>query len=262
MWVDVNGVRHFVEVRGESHESVILIHGLGGTSNIWYPLIRSLSRSYQTVSYDLRGSGRSGVGEGAYSIEGWADDLTALMDTLGIHTAHFVAHSMGTVIAQALAVRHPARCKSLTLLGPIIEFPPAGKEGLVARAAKVREGGMEAVVDTILESALSLATRGARPEIAAGVREILLGQPAEGYARSCEAIAGWNALDARQVRCPALMIAGSEDNTSPLQVTKTLSTLLSRATVRVIHQCGHWMSLEYPGLVERYVLEFLTGLKD
>lgn len=257
MKTDVNGVSHSYEVRGNGSEAILFIHGLGGTRNFWYPQIQTLARTFTVISYDLRGSGRSGLSDEAYSMAGWVDDAIALLDELRVEQVHIVAHSMGTVIAQYFAVHHPHRTRSLTLVGPIVEIGPAGKDGLRNRANTVREQGMDAVADSICEGGLSAATKGAHPEIVALIRDMLMSQPAEGYARSCEALAAASAIDHSQVNVPVLLIAGDEDNTSPYAVSRRLAGAFPNAKAITLPQCGHWLSLEQPGLVTSALHDFL-----
>jgi hypothetical protein len=126
---------------------------------------------------------------GPLSIDGLADDLAALLDALGIESARVVgslawhpggALVRGPVLGQGQRVGS-AGCGS--------SAGPAGQEATRARAAAVREQGMAAVASTIVANATSEATRRDRPEVAAFVRELLMRQDPEGYARSCEALA-------------------------------------------------------------------------
>jgi pimeloyl-ACP methyl ester carboxylesterase len=95
---------------------VLLIQGVGVTGEGWRPEIRMLERSFQTLTFDNRGIGRSISCNGSVTIEAMAEDVRALMDTVGWESAHVVGHSMGGVIAQQLALDDPKRVRSLSLL--------------------------------------------------------------------------------------------------------------------------------------------------
>ena len=120
----VNGKELAVEVVGVGAWTV-LVHGLGGTSNVWLPQVRVLRDRFTCVVLDLEGSGRSPA-TGTLTMAGFGDDLVGLMDSLGIDWAHLVGHSMGTMICQHVAASRPDRVASLALLGPILE-PPEGR---------------------------------------------------------------------------------------------------------------------------------------
>ncbi|WAH39350.1 alpha/beta fold hydrolase [Alicyclobacillus dauci] len=260
MKTELNGVSHYYEVRGNGPEAILFIHGLGGNSNFWYPQAQILARTFTVISYDLRGSGRAELGNEPYGMEVWVDDATALLDQLQIDKVHVVAHSMGTLIAQYFAVSHPDRTLSLTLVGPIIEIGAAGKEGLQARAKTVREQGMEAIADAICDGGLSASTKGSHPEIVALIRDMLMNQPAEGYARSCEALAAARAIEHHQVTVPVLLIAGDEDNTSPYAVARRLNQGFPNAQEITLAQCGHWLSLEKAGQVTSALHDFFCRI--
>ena len=113
--------------------AVVMVHGLGGSSNSFQTLMAALA-GHRVLRPDLPGSGRSGRRPGRPGLSGLA---AAVMDCLragGVGRAHFVGHSMGTLICQDLAVRSPETVASLTLFGPILEPPPAARmAGITAR---------------------------------------------------------------------------------------------------------------------------------
>jgi pimeloyl-ACP methyl ester carboxylesterase len=124
--VQVNGKELAVEVDGQG-PAVLLVHGLGGTSNFYQPQAEVLAQTFQVIRPDLEGSGRSPV-TGPLSIDGLADDLAALLDTLGIESARVVGHSLGTLVVRSLAARYPDKVSALALLGAVRPPAPAGQE--------------------------------------------------------------------------------------------------------------------------------------
>ena len=87
------------ETAGEG-PAVILVHGLGGTSNTFQPLMGALS-GHRVVRPDLPGSGRSPVPHAAPSIESYVEALVGMAKALGVSQAHFVGHSLGTIVIYA-----------------------------------------------------------------------------------------------------------------------------------------------------------------
>jgi len=96
--------------------AVLLIQGVGAIGNTWKPQIDGLADRYTVVAFDNRGIGRSRILDGRLTVEDMAGDALAIMDALGIERFHVAGHSMGGVIAQALALRVPDRVKSLAFL--------------------------------------------------------------------------------------------------------------------------------------------------
>ena len=99
----------------------------------------TFSRSHRCVAVDLRGHGESDAPEQEYTIEGFADDVAAVCDELGVKDAALVGHSMGGAVVLALAVRRPDLTRAVAMLDPAILFP-AESQALLAQLAPVFAG--------------------------------------------------------------------------------------------------------------------------
>jgi pimeloyl-ACP methyl ester carboxylesterase len=242
--------------------AVVCVHGLGGSSNTWTPLMPAMAR-YRVIRIDLPGSGRSQRAEGALSIERYAQTLLAVCDRLDVARAHWVGHSMGTIVCQHIAAAHPKRVASLALFGPLIAPPDAARTAMLARAAKAREGasGMHEIVQTLLQAAISADTRQRLPVTVAFVRESLMRQDGEAYARSCEALAGAQAAAVERITAPVLLVTGDEDGVAPPQAVRAMADKLHNAAskrVVVLPRCGHWTPIERPEECQRELRDFLA----
>ena len=105
--------------------------------------------------------------------------------------------------------------KSLVLAGPVHALPEAGRQGVRERAAKVRAEGMADVAEAVLKGATSGDTKANNPVATAFVRELLMRQDADGYARTCEALAAAKAADLERIGCRVLLVTGDEDAVAP-----------------------------------------------
>ena len=235
--------RMVFETQGNG-DPVVMIHGLGGTANVWGAQAQTLARHFTVIRPDLAGSGRTALDGEAISIEQFVQDVVALMDHLGVQSAHLVAHSMGTIVCQHLAAWHPERVRSLALFGPIAEPSAPAREAIRARAQKCRAEGMLPVADAVVQGGTSADTKANRPEVAAFVREIMMRQDAEGYAQTCEALAAAQAADASRITCPTLLVTGDEDGTALPAAARALTARISGATLQILGRCGHWTPLE------------------
>lgn len=188
-----------------------------------------------------------------------ARDVGALIATLPGGAAHVVAHSLGTLIAQQLAATAPERVRSLVLLGPVRAQADAAKTATRARAATVREKGMIAVADTIVQNATAPAARAANPLVAATVRELLLGQDPEAYAQACEALASAEGPELARIKADTLLLAGKDDKVSPQATLDGMKSGLAGKTIEVdtMADCGHWTVTEAPAIVAARTLAFL-----
>jgi 3-oxoadipate enol-lactonase len=240
-----------VEVAG-SGDAIICIHGLGGTSNTFQPQMAALS-GRRILRPDLPGSGRSPLLDHP-SIPLFAGAVARMATALDVQAAVVVAHSMGTIVAQHLAVQHETLVRKLILLGALIEPLQAAREALRRRAAAARSGGLAEIADQIVQGGVSAATN---PAAAAFVRESIMRQTPEGYARTCEALAAARAVDHREVRCPVLLITGEEDATAPPSVARMLADRIAGARVKILPRCGHWTTVERPTEVNAEIRGFV-----
>ena len=251
-----------VEEEGEG-PALVCVHGLGGSSNTWTPLLPALAR-HRVIRVDLPGSGRSQRAEGALSIERYVEVLLNVCSRLGVTRAHWLGHSMGTIVVQHIAAAHPKLTASVALFGPLIAPPDAARTAMTARAAKAREGagGMHEITQALLNAAISADTRQRLPVAVAFVRESLMRQDGEAYARSCEALAGAQAAAVERIEAPVLLVTGDEDGVAPPQAVRAMADKLHRAAstrVVVLPRCGHWTPVERPEECQRELREFLAA---
>src|SRR5262245_65533350 len=94
---------------------VLLIMGLGSNAYGWYRTIPWLAERYEVIAFDNRGTGRSDVPDGAYTMAQMADDTAAVLDAVGRDRAHVVGASLGGMIAQHFALAPPQCVLSLVL---------------------------------------------------------------------------------------------------------------------------------------------------
>jgi 3-oxoadipate enol-lactonase len=227
-------------------DEALCIHGLGGTSNTWTPLLPALSR-FTAVRFDLPGSGRSHRVEGALSIDGFVEACLRVLSSRNIERVHVLGHSLGTIVATHLAAREPRIVRSLALFGPLLAPPDVARANIKARAVKARGesvAGMQAIADTLVQASTSAETRARRPAVVAYVRESLMRQDPEGYARTCEALAEAEPADTTAIACPTVLVTGDEDGVAPPQSVRAMGGKIAGSQVEVLRGCGHWTPLE------------------
>src|SRR4051812_41598863 len=152
--------RTVVEDEGEG-DAVVCVHGLGGSTNTFTPLMPALAR-HRVVRVDMPGSARSQRVEGPLTIARFVHTLISVCTRLDVARAHWVGHSLGTIVCQHLAVTAPKLVRSLALFGPLIAPPDAARAAIRARAAKARgEGvaGMHEIALGLVGAAISADTR-------------------------------------------------------------------------------------------------------
>ena len=127
-----------------------------------------------------------------------------------------------------------------------------------------REGasGMQEITTALLNAAISADTRARQPVAVAFVRESLMRQDPDGYARSCEALAGAQRAAVHTIEAPVLLVTGDEDGVAPPQSVRAMSDRLHAAKstrVVVLPRCGHWTPIERPDDCQRELREFLAA---
>ena len=259
----------FIEELGGSGDTLVLVHGLGGSTNTWYPQAQVLKRDLRLVAYDLAGSGRTPLTD-QISIDRHVQDLLRVIEHAGVlrvgHVAgnrvHLAGHSLGTIICQHFAAAYSDRVASLILIGPFPQPPEPARAALRDRAAKARAEGMRGIADAIVAGGTSDDTKVNQPAATAFVRESVMAQPPKGYARNCEALAAAVAADLSRIACPTLLLTGDQDRTAPPEVGRAMASAVKGAEFRVLDGCGHWATIERAKQVNYALTLFHSRLRQ
>lgn len=256
MFVSVKDLNIHVLVEGPPGAApLVLLHSLGTTAHVWDEQAAELSRSFRVIRPDLRGHGLTTCTPGPYSMELFADDLAALLDALGINQAHIGGISIGGMVAQAFAAAHPKRAASLLLVDTAMAIPPA--QSWTERAAKVRAEGITAIADAVIARWVTPAFMSAAPT--EGLRSMLLRTPVEGYAASAEAIAAADLSAATSgLNLPTLIIAGDQDQATPVASAQALNQAIVGSSLVVIENAAHIPLVEKPEEITSAMLNFLN----
>lgn len=240
---------------------VVMVHGLGGTSNTFQPLMPVLS-THRVIRPDLPGSGRSPLPAEPLSIDLFAASLLSFLRASGVARAHLVGHSLGTIVCQHFAVNNPQCVATMTLFGALTEPPDAARAGLADRARKARAEGMGGIADQIATNTLAPCTHASRPAAVAYVRESLTRQPPEGYAQTCEALSKASPADWDRIKAPTLIVTGDADPVAPASMGQMLADRIAGASLSVLDRCGHWATIEKSEDCGKRIAEFLQRHRD
>ena len=115
------------KIYSQHHEEwVVLVHGAGGSSTIWYKQIRAYRKHFNVLVVDLRGHGACGIENSPtkYTLELVSQDILEVLDHLKIEKAHFVGISLGTMLIRQLAETNPERFHTMLLAGAVIRITP------------------------------------------------------------------------------------------------------------------------------------------
>lgn len=262
----VGGKQMNVKKIGNGPEIAVFVHGLGGSSEFFTPIIKSgdFESRFTSYVYDLEGHGLSPTNIASQiTINSFADDLTNIVEYTGTTTPiTLIAHSLGCLITMTYALHNTTRIKSLVLLGPVsTPLPPAGREAVTNRANAVRTKGLlgSGVADAVSDAGTSSTTKMLQPVAYTAVRSSLLTTNPEGYAKACMALVGAEELTIEKLTMPTLVVAGDEDKTAPVQaVTANIHEKLPDSRLEILRCTGHWHVYENPDGVSRAMRSFLA----
>jgi 3-oxoadipate enol-lactonase len=261
MKISANGIDINYTIEGEG-PWLTLSHSLACNLHMWDEEAKRLSKRYKVLRYDTRGHGQTSAPAGAYTLEQLADDLHGLLQALGVNTTHFVGLSMGGMIGQTYALKHPGVFASLTLCDTTSRYPAEAAGLWVDRIKTVETKGMEPLVAPTLERWFTEPFRKAHPQVIANVAAMIRTTPPMGYAGCSHAIPKIN-LTARlkEIRCPALVIVGKDDPGTPVAMAEEIHQALPGSKLVVIPSAAHLSNLEQPDAFNRALDDFLGQIK-
>lgn len=241
-----------------SGDPVLLLHGLGSHGLDWEFQLPALSKHYQVITIDLRGHGDSGSGTERLTIPAMAGDVVALLDHLGLASAHVVGFSLGGMVAQQLALDAPDRLRSLCL----INTGPHALSGRLQRYGQL-------TLRKLVICALGMERLGAylsrrlfpHPEqahLATRFRRQMAAMPARNYLNCLGALRRWD-ISSRlpEIQTPCLIIASDQDYT-PVEAKRAVAAQIPGATLAIVEDSRHASPMDQPAAINRLLLDFIN----
>jgi len=264
-FADANGARLYYEVYGKG-EPLLLIMGLGANHLAWSAQVPVYAREFEVIVFDNRGTGRSDLPEGVdVTIPLMADDTAALLDALNVDSAHVYGVSMGGMIAQELALRHPEKVRSLILGatspgGPHAVAPePEALSALTGRANAADQAVSAGLLD-VLFSPGYVSEHGAELlERFQGNADYPPTSP-EAFVAQLGASARHNTYDRLpDIAAPTLILHGTDDPLLPVGNGRILAERIPGARLVVFEGARHGYMIEKQAEADAAVLDFLRG---
>lgn len=243
----------------EDAPAVLLTPSLGTDRSMLDRQAARLAERFRVVSCDIRGHGGSPVPAGPYSIAELGGDLLALMDSLALEHASLFGVSIGAMTSIWVAAHAPGRVERLVVCcsSSRIDNPESYRE----RAAAVRSGGLEPIVDAAL-------TRWFAPgfddwAVLERFRRMLLSVAPEGYAGCCEAIAAMDlTAELGSIAAPTLVIAGAEDPATPPAHGRRIADGIAGASFELVPGASHLANVEAPAVVSELLFTHLAARQE
>lgn len=261
--IAVNGVNLAVDVRG-SGPAILFIHGYPFDHTMWEPQLGGLD-GWMRIAPDLRGMGQSDAPDLGYSMATYADDLLALLTTLGVEKAVICGLSMGGYIVFEMLRRAPERVRAIVLMDTRAEADTAeGRRGRDLEASRAREGGPDAIADTTVPKLFDGRPSRTDPAIQEQIRRVICTTPYAGLLGAISALRDRpdsTSLLPTLKGLPALVVVGEEDRITPTERAQAMVDALPSGELVVVPGAGHLSPLERPDVVTPALRGFLERLQ-
>ncbi|WP_328520843.1 alpha/beta fold hydrolase [Kribbella sp. NBC_00359] len=249
-----DGTRIAYQLRGAG-KPLVLLAGQANNHHWWDPVRSDFEATYRTITLDWRGTGDSDKPDEVYSTPGFADDVVAVLDELGLAQAHVYGTSMGGRVAQWIGINHPGRVDAL-VLGCTSPGAAHGYE----RSQEIRRAlaDPERTDSVLLDLMYTPAWLAANP----GPYPVLGDTSMPSYAKSRHLVASnrhdaWDGLP--QITAPTLVVHGTDDVFSPAANAQLLAGRIPRARAELIDQARHAYFHEFRSVAGPLVLDFLMA---
>ena len=260
MFFSTNGTKiYHIDVGQPSGPPVVLVHGFPLSHEMWTSQIEALKNTYRVVAFDLRGQGRSEVGDGQFTLEFLVDDLIALLDYLKIDRAVLCGLSMGGYVSLRAVERNTQRVRGLVLCDTKSEADP--NETKLARSVSIRaikRDGVDAYAESFLKGALSPTSLKDR-HVVETTAKIIRQNQALGLCGTLLALAGRTDTTSflSKIAIPTLILVGEQDTLTPPEHSRRMQSLIQNSELHIIPKAGHFTNLENPTIFNAHLLSFL-----
>jgi 3-oxoadipate enol-lactonase len=263
MHTQVNGVTIAYSDQGAGLP-IVFLHAFPLNRTMWAAQEKALSSQFRTITIDLRGHGESDAPLWRYTLEQSADDVSALLDHLGIQRALFAGLSMGGYILFAFYRKFAVRVKGLILADTRAQADTEeGKSGRFQLAQIAHKKGPSAVADVMIQKLLSPASIQTNPDLVQQVRTMIEGNQISGIAGDLMAMA--ERSDSvpllSQITCPTQIIVGELDQATSPSDARLMAEHIPHARLAIIPNAAHLSNLEQPEAFNQIVSAFALNLE-
>jgi 3-oxoadipate enol-lactonase len=240
---------------------VVFLHGFPFSHEMWKGQIEIVCKGFRAIAYDIRGHGKSYVGEAQFTIEHHVDDLISMLDFLKIEKTIIVGLSMGGYITMRALERNPERFKAAVLCDTKSEADT--NEGKLKRfdAMKaVRDHGSEVFAEAFAKNVFAPESFKTKPDAIAFIKNIIKHTPSLSIAGTLLALASRTDTTSSlsTIRIPTLILVGEKDITTPPANSHSLHEKITNSELHIIPNAAHMSNLENPEEFNRHLRSFLN----
>jgi 3-oxoadipate enol-lactonase len=246
--------------RSGAGPDLLLIHSLLTDASVFERVRPALEARHRVTCLDLPGFGASAP-RALASVADYADHVAQAMEALALpKTTDVFGNGFGAFVTLSLAIRHGARVGRVLVADVVPAFPDAARAPFRGMAAKVRETGMPAVLDTAIGRMFPPDFQAKFPEVVAERKRRLAGVDPACFAQACLALADLDLRpDLPSIRNRTLVMCGALDQTTPPALAREVAEAIPGAVYRDIAGSGHCPMLEQPEALVAAIAEFETA---
>lgn len=261
----INGLNVHYTQEGDwqsDKDTLLLIHGLGASTNDWEYQIPALTQYAKVLCVDLRGHGKTDKPNMPYSVALFSEDIASCIRELKLGPLHVVGHSLGGMIAFQLALDHPSIVKTLTIINsaPQVAFASLKiRLYFSLRTLNVKWFGMKKLSVSLAKTVFPKPEQTALRQI---YTERLLQNVPQAYLNSLQAFQNWDVISRlKELVCPTLIISGDRDYT-PVAYKQYYAQFIKNVDVVVIEDSGHLTIMDQANECNQAIIHFLMKNKD
>ena len=255
------------ELRGQG-PPLLMINGFRRSRTGWLePFVEALTPHFRLVLFDNRGTGHSDQPSDGYSIEAFADDCAELLDSLKIQRAHVFGASMGGMIAQRVATRHPDKVHGLALgctHSGKGSLPPDKRVWELLRLTPNDQMDAREVARRQEEAYVVDAFRAAHADVLQHMFDVYNANPTplhavKGHLAAIDAFDGSG--DLGKIEAPTLVITGAEDRLIPAENSRRIAQAIPGAKLNLLQNAAHLFWVEKPRESAQALTEFFGAVQ-
>jgi 3-oxoadipate enol-lactonase len=254
---------YYIDMGDRSAPAIVLIHGFPFSHEMWNPQIEFIKNHFRVIAYDIRGHGRSDVGDGQYSLELFVDDLIALLDHLQLEKVVLCGLSMGGYIALRAIERNPERFRALILCDTTSNAD--SNEAKLRRAASiktVKRAGVVPYAQEFLKAVLTPQDVQNKLDLVRAVLSMIESNSSVGICGTLLALAGRTETTPSlpKIQVPTLILVGEQDKITPPELSEKMHALIPNSKLQILPNAAHLSNLEEPEEFNSNLLSFLREL--
>lgn len=250
----------FFEDGSATAPAVVLLHSLATHSELWVPQVPVWRQSFRLIRIDLPGHGSSPDLPAATSLPAIAAHVIDVLDHLGVSRAAVVGLSLGGMVAQAIALNHPARVRALVIAHAGARTDPSVRDIWRQRVHHFEVGGMAALCESTLQRWFPRQFAEQAPLTIEWVASLIRATRPAGYVGAIRAIQGLDHLDRLEaIQVPTLVVAGDADAAVPMFVAAQVAERIQGAESCLLPDTGHIGNVQSPTLFTETVGRFLLN---